>query len=517
MQDLNVVLLIAIAAASGLAAVFALLNLLGFGRGSGADPATAIRHEAEANRKEAAGQSRDLREEVGQRIDSFQQNFAVRLQAGIDGVRAPVAEIGRKLDEDITRLGREAVDGRDQLRQSVEDKLDQTDRRAMDAARALREELTGNFHQTSEQLTTTLKELGNRQREELKRLAGEIVTLTEKQAAGQEALRQAVENRLDMIRSENAQKLDEMRATVDEKLQSTLEQRLGESFRTVSEQLKQVHLGLGEMQTLAAGVGDLKKVLTNVKTRGTWGEMQLGMLLEQFLSPEQFIRNAQCQPNSLERVEFAVRFTSHDDDSALLLPIDAKFPQEDYERLVQASERGDVAAVEHAASELAARVRSFAKSVSEKYIHPPHTTDFAVLFLPTESLFAEILRRPGFFDQLQREFRVTLAGPTTLASMLNAFQLGFRSLAIQKRSSEVWKLLGAVRKEFDSHGKVVDTLRKQLNAATNTIDKLGTRTRAMNRTLRNVEMLPDGAGPDLLELPVSDDGTDVLEDETSGE
>ena len=235
------------------------------------------------------------------------------------------------------------------------------------------------------------------------------------------------------------------------------------------------------MQVLATGVGDLKKVLTNVKTRGTWAEVQLGMLLEQFLSPDQYVQNAQIKADSMERVEYAVRFASRDSDDHVLLPIDSKFPQEDYERLIQASERADVDAVERASAALESYIKLSAKTICDKYICPPQTTDFAILYLPTEGLFAEALRRPGLHEHLQREYRVTIAGPTTLASMLNAFQMGFRSLAIQKRSSEVWKILGAVRAEFADHGKVVEKLRNQLGAATNTIDALGTRTRVMNR------------------------------------
>jgi DNA recombination protein RmuC len=339
----------------------------------------------------------------------------------------------------------------------------------------------------------------------------QITDMSEKQTAAGEALRTTVEGRLDKLREENSTKLDEMRQTVDEKLQSTLERRLTESFQVVQSQLNDVHKGLGEMQNLATGVGDLKRVLANVKTRGTWGEVQLGMLLEQFLLPDQYLKNAQVKEGSLERVEFAVRFPGRDSEKEVLLPIDAKFPQEDYERLVHAAERADTAAVEEAAAALEARIKSFAKSISGKYINPPTTTDFAILFLPTESLFAEVLRRPGLFEQLQRDCRVTLAGPTTLSAMLSAFQLGFHSLAIQKRSSEVWQILGAVKSEFAQHGKVVETLKKHLNAATNTIDKLGTRTRAMDRSLRTVTTLPGAQAEALLQLPTEAEQDDTEE------
>ena len=429
------------------------------------------------------------------------------IRAEADRSRSELSEQTRGLREE---LGGKLERGQDALRLALETRLEAADRRQAEDARALREELTTNFRHSSEQWLATLKELSVQQKERLDGLLVQLTQLGEKQAAAAEALRASVDTRLEAIRTNNEQKLEQMRQTVEEKLQSTLEQRLGESFRTVSEQLKAVHQGLGEMQSLATGVGDLKKVLTNVKTRGTWGEVQLGALLEQFLAPDQFVRNAQCRPESAERVEYAVRFSSPDDDHDLLLPIDAKFPQDDYERLLAAAESGDSAGVEAAGAALETRVRSFAKAVAEKYVNPPVTTDFAVLFLPTESLFAEILRRPGFFDGLQRDYRVTLAGPTTLASMLNAFQMGFRSLAIQKRSSEVWQLLAAVRSEFAEHGKVVDTLKRQLGAAANTIDRLGTRTRVMNRKLRDVEILPSRPAQTLLGLT----SPEILEEES---
>lgn len=496
------------------AAVAAILALVRAGR-RGAAPdaeaaaqiAQAVRAEADRIRNDGAEQARGLRQEIGDSIQRFQDSFAQNLNAGIESVRAPVAEIGQKLDADIAKMGLEAGQSRDVLRTTIENKLDGFGDRQLAAARDLRTDLIDSFARTTAVLSTTTKDLGTQQQERLDKVAAELVAMSDRQTANQETLRQAVEGRLDAIRNENAVKLDELRQTVDEKLQTTLEKRLGDSFRTVSEQLERVHLGLGEMQVLATGVGDLKRVLTNVKTRGMWGEVQLGALLEQFLTPDQYVRNAKVKEGSQERVEYAVRFANRDGDNDVLLPIDAKFPQEDYERLVNAVEAADPVAVEEASAALEARVKSFAKSMSEKYINPPMTTDFAILFLPTESLLAEVLRRPGLFDQLQRDCRVTLAGPTTLAMMLNAFQMGFQSLNIQKRSSEVWQILGSVRTEFSQHGKVVDTLKRQLNAASNTIDKLGTRTRAMTRTLRDVEAAPGAASQALLGLddPPEDD------------
>ena len=302
--------------------------------------------------------------------------------------------------------------------------------------------MTGSFRRLGSNVGEALAQMSEHQKERLESVTTALGSLSDKQERNQEALKQTVENCLETIRVENASKLDEMRRTVDDKLQSTLETRLGESFNRVVEQLERVHKGIGEMQTLAAGVGDLKKVLSNVRVRGTFGEIQLEMLLEQFLSPEQYIKNAQIKEDSQERVEYAVRLPGH--GSECLLPIDAKFPQEDYERLIIASEKGDAAAVAEAAKDLEGRVRLFAKTIQDKYIAPPRTTEVAILFLPTESLYAEVLRRPGFFDQLQREYHVVLTGPTTFAALLNAFQMGFRWQAIEKRSSEVWKLLGAV-------------------------------------------------------------------------
>ena len=305
-------------------------------------------------------------------------------------------------------------------------------------------------------------------------------------------LRGAVELRLAEIAAGNEKKLEEMRVTVDEKLHATLEQRLGESFKLVSDRLELVHKGLGEMQSLAVGVGDLKRVLTNVKTRGIWGEVQLGSLLEQVLAPEQYERNVATVPGSREYVEFAIKFPGRDESGApLWLPVDAKFPLEDYQRLQEAQERADPAAIEEAGRALELRLRAEAKTVREKYIAPPHTTDFGLLYLPTEGLYAEALRRPGLVEALQRDHRVTVAGPTTLLAMLNSFQMGFRTLAIEQRSSEVWALLGAVKSEFAKFGQVLARTRQQLQTVANTIVEAETRTRQMERKLKAVEALPE--------------------------
>ena len=303
-------------------------------------------------------------------------------------------------------------------------------------------------------------------------------------------LRQTVETRLAELQQGNEAKLEQMRATVDEKLQSTLNTRLDASFKLVSERLEQVHAGLGEMRTLATGVGDLKRVLGNVKTRGVFGEVQLATILDELLTPEQYATNIATRPGSAERVEFAVKLPGGA-DAPVWLPIDAKFPREDYERLLDAQERADADAAAAAGAALEARVRGEAKKIAEKYIAPPHSTDFAVLFLPTEGLYAEVLRRPGLFEALQREHRVTLTGPTTLAALLNSLRMGFRTLAIEKRSSEVWQILGAVRTEFGKFGTVLEAVQKQITTVGNTLEKAGTRTRAIERKLRGVEALDD--------------------------
>jgi DNA recombination protein RmuC len=315
-------------------------------------------------------------------------------------------------------------------------------------------------------------------------------------------VRATIEQRLKDIEANNSAKLEEMRRTVDEKLHATLEQRLGESFKQVSERLEQVHRGLGEMQTLAAGVGDLKKVLTNVKTRGTWGEVQLEALLEQLLTPDQYAKNVATVPKSGDRVEFAIKLPGRQDPDGtevpVWLPIDAKFPREDYERLIDAQERADPAAVEEASRALEGRIRAEARAIAAKYVSPPHTTDFALLFLPTEGLYAEILRRPGLTDMLQRDYRVTIAGPTTLTALLNSLQMGFRTLAIEKRSSEVWQVLGAVKTEFGKFGDVLAKTKLQLETVTRSIEAAETRTRMMNRKLRDVEALPGDQASGLL-------------------
>lgn len=337
-------------------------------------------------------------------------------------------------------------------------------------------------------------------------LREEMAQSRQEAGAGLQSFGDVLERRFDRLAADSAARLEEMRRTVDEKLQGTLEARLGESFRQVSERLEAVHRGLGEMQGLAAGVGDLKRVLGNVKARGIWGEMQLDALLGQILTPEQFLTNVATRPGSAERVEFAIRLPGHDKDMEVLLPIDAKFPREDYERLLDAADRADAEAVENAAKALETRLKAFARDIRDKYLNPPQTTDFAIMFLPSEGLYAEALRRPGLVDLLQRDFRVIPAGPTTIAALLNSLQMGFRTLAIEQRSSEVWQLLGAVKTEFARYGEVLDKVQKKLVEASGQIDKVAVRRRAIDRQLRQVEGLDPVAAARLIDLEIADSG-----------
>jgi len=453
-----------LAAAAFLAALVAAVGILFLvvRRGAGGGPdglAERLDRLERLLRDEAAAQARATREELG----------------GL--IRA--AEAGQRAQAETAHT---------QLRLLTEQKLAEARAEQAIQARALREEVTGGLKQAGEAIALTVRE----RLDALARAVGEQSRLVAEQ--------------LNRLRGENTEKLEQMRQTVDEKLQGTLEKRLGESFRQVSERLEQVHKGLGEMQSLANGVGDLKRVLTNVKTRGAWGEVQLGALLDQILTPDQYLRETPTRPGGAERVEYAIRLPGRGEgEPEVLLPIDSKFPNEDYERLQLAVERADPEAVESAARALEARVKSFARDIRDKYLAPPHTTDFAILFLPTEGLYAEVLRRPGLLDLIQRDFRVTLAGPTTLIALLNALSMGFRTLAIQKRSSEVWEILGAVKTEFGKYGDVLDKVQKKIQEASKSIDDVAVRRRAIDRRLRGVESLPDTRIDALLRPPAADD------------
>jgi len=338
-------------------------------------------------------------------------------------------------------------------------------------------------------------------------LVGQLSALTSGNDQRFDKLRETIDEKLRLIQADNAEKLEKMRATVDEKLHQTLETRLGESFKLVSERLEQVQKGLGEMQGLATGVGDLKRVLTNVKTRGTWGEVALKAIIEDVLTPAQYVENVATKKGSQERVEFAIILPGRGekDGERVLLPIDAKFPKEDYERLLAAQEAGDAAAAEEATKALLVRLKGSAKDIRDKYLNPPATTDFGIMFLPSESLYAESLRRPGFIESLQKEFRVIVTGPTTLAAIVNSLQMGFRTLAIEKRSSEVWQILGAVKTEFGKFGELLEKTKKKIQEAGDTIDSATTKTRTIQSKLRHVEALPEAAAGALLpDFPAGD-------------
>jgi DNA recombination protein RmuC len=359
-----------------------------------------------------------------------------------------------------------------------------------------------NAEKFQDRIERVVKDEISRNRDETSQRAlesrGEIIAALEK-------MRETVHERLKSIQAENSEKLEKMRETVDEKLHNTLEKRLGESFNQVRRQLESVHKGLGEMQNLASSVGDLKKVLTNVKTRGTWGEIQLGALLEQILISGQYEQNVATKAGSNERVEFAIKLPGKDRDEAspMWLPIDAKFPQEDYQRLLEAQDQAQPQVVDKMRKQLEIRIKAEAKDIKEKYIDPPQTTGFGIMFLPIEGLYAEVLRIPGLADTLQRDYQVTIAGPTTLAALLNSLQMGFRTLAIEKRSSQVWQLLGAVKTEFAKFGMILERTKKKLQEATNTIDSASTKTRTIERRLRKVEELPDQGKDSLLESELS--------------
>ena len=388
-----------------------------------------------------------------------------------------------------------------------------TSQRTQDAAllQAL-QQVNDQLERTERELRFEITESSRGGRQELtQNLATFQQTQVQQLALMQKSISDTLNQQLQQLQKSNSDKLDEMRRTVDEKLQTTLEKRLSESFKQVAERLEQVHQGLGQMHKLAQGVGDLQRVLTNVKTRGMFGEVQLEALLEQVLTIEQYSKQVETKPRSNQRVDFAIRFPGRggQDGEPVWLPIDAKFPREDYERLLDAHDRADAVAAELAAKALEVRIRTEAKSIAESYLAPPHTTDFAILFLPIEGLYAEVLRRPGLMDSLQRDYRVTLAGPTTLLAMLNSLHMGFRTLALEQQASDVWKVLGAVKTEFDRYGDWVEKVREQVQKASDTLDKADTRSKQMRLALRKVEALPETETQAL--LPKVDDGTDVID------
>ena len=398
---------------------------------------------------------------------------------------------------DLTQSNKASIEN---IRKSTDERIQSLQTSNENSLKQIRQTVIEHLQTTSDTLVNTVGELGKAQAAQLTNSTKAINDLTQSNKTSIDDVRTMVDQRLQDMQTSNESKLDEMRKTVDEQLHSTLEKRLGESFNIVSKRLEDVQRGLGEMQSLATGVGDLKQVLTNVKARGTWGEMQLGTLLEDILAPDQYSANVKLHENSQEHVEYAIRLPGNDDspDSCVWLPIDSKLPLADYERLVAAT---DATAENEAVQALTRVVRAEAKKIQEKYIAPPKTTDFAIMFLPTEGLYAEVLRVPGLLTEFLQRYRIVVAGPTTLAAILNSLRMGFRTLAIEKRSSEVWEILGAVKSEFGKFGGVMDKLKKQLNTAARTVDETGVRTRAMERKLRTVEELPSEEASVQLGLP----------------
>jgi DNA recombination protein RmuC len=394
--------------------------------------------------------------------------------------------------------------------QSVEVRLDQSEKILNDGLRTLRDEIRDSSREGREESARSVNRFGEgiiSQHQLLVDQLGQLMRLNDGRMV---SIQQTVEDRLRDLQTGNEERLEKMRALVDEKLHATLEKRLGEAFASVSERLEKVHQGLGEMKALTADMGDLKKVLTNVKARGTWGEIQLGALLDQILTPEQYGKNVATRPGKSERVEFAIRLPGVQEGTPVWMPIDSKFPQEDYLRIIAASEAADAEALAESTKALERRVVAEAKSIHEKYIEPPHTTDFAILYLPVEGLYAEVLRMNGLCERLTREYRVVIAGPTTIAALLNSLQMGFRTLAIEKRSSEVWVLLGQVKTEFGKFGDVLEKARIKIEQVGKELGNAQVRTRSIERRLRQVQELPGGMEEDALgEVNVLDTAEDV--------
>ena len=396
----------------------------------------------------------------------------------------------------LWRIGRNNVDLTPLISKvdSLQGFQERTDRSVRDEIARLRTEAQTQAQQERTELARSLKSFEDSVQTRL----SDLTTATEQKI---ETVRMTVDDKLKQIHEDNTRQLDKMRETVDEKLHNTLEKRLGESFRQVSERLEQVHQGLGDMRNLAAGVGDLKKVLTNVKARGTWGEVQLEALLEEVLAPEQYAKNVKIQERGSEMVEFVIKLPGQGgvDDEHVLIPVDAKFPLEDYQRLLDAQERADVSAAEDAIRQLEASIKKAARDISQKYLAPPRTTDFGIMFLPFEGLYAEVIRRTDLVQLLQREYHIVVTGPTTFAAILNSLQMGFRSLAIQKRSSEVWKVLGEVKAAFGRFGDTLDAVHKRLEQAANSVEDARKKSKTIQNKLRAVEALPDNTGEILLE------------------
>ncbi|MFI8616272.1 DNA recombination protein RmuC [Acidovorax sp. NPDC077693] len=479
----------------------------------------ALRGAVDERLSQAVGESRTGRAELLAAFGAFEGRLEQRLAQGqaeaalarkelsdaLAAFRAELTQTAQSLASDSQR-SREALAESTQL---FEQRIQERFEALSGATRGTLDSLKSDIHTQLGAVSTALKDQLEANGQQIRHQFGVLQDAVSQQLAGlvqgsqqnAEQLRTALNERLAAIQTDNSAKLEEMRRTVDEKLHATLEQRLGESFKLVSDRLEQVHKGLGEMQTLAGSVGDLKRVMTNVKTRGTWGEMQLGAIIENVLTPDQFARNVKAVPGSDDLVEFAIRLPGRGDEQPVWLPIDSKYPVEQYQRLLDAQDAADKPAIASAGNAFETSIKLEAKKIFSKYVSPPHTTDFAVLYLPTEGLFAEVIRRPGLVEAVQNDCRVMITGPANLAAMLSSLQMGFKTLAIEKRSSEVWGVLGSVKTEFSKFGEIVESARKSIDAAAKKFDDVGVRTRALQRKLRDVQELPAPNAPTGLGAP----------------
>lgn len=479
--------------------------------------ATQMRELAEANRSASDGlrstidsRIKDLQDSNDKKLVEIRTQIAEGLKAGGDSVTTTLDQMSQAQQALLSELTRQ-VKALSESNQTTLDRIRTTfDARIHELQEGndkklgdIRIEVNAGLKGASDSVNTALQQTGMTQQQKLEAMTQQVKELTIRNQESLETIRAALDSRVKEMQENNEKKLEEMRRTVDEKLHDTLEKRLGDSFKIVSDRLESVHKGLGEMQNLASGVGDLKRVLTNVKARGTWAEVQLGAILEQMLTPEQFARNVCVREGSAERVEFAIRLPGPKDDPnrCLWLPIDSKFLNEDYTRLQGTAESGDPVAVQAASDALLRAFRSAARDIHDKYVNPPATTDFAIMFLATEGLYAEALRQPAFVEELQQKYRVVIAGPTTVSAILTSLRMGFQTLAVEQRAAEVWRVLGGVKTEFGKFGTWLDKVQRQLQTATKTIEETGTRTRAMERRLRSVEQLGPAESATILKLP----------------
>jgi DNA recombination protein RmuC len=476
------------------------------------DASKWVRDELRTGREESRTAGKELREEISGSLKSSADTISKTLETVAKAQDIQLEGMTKHLKE-LSESNQRALD---RIRTILDARVKELQEGNKKMLGEMRMEASDGLKTTSETLAKILDGMGKIQQIQLEGMTKQLKELTESNQTALDRIRTTFDVRVKELQEGNEKKLDEMRKTVDEKLHDTLEKRLTESFKLVSDRLEAVHKGLGEMQTLAAGVGDLRRVLTNVKARGTWAEVQLGALLEQVLASEQYEKNVCVKADSAERVEYAVRLPGPKDDPMrpVWLPIDSKFPQEDYLRLQEAAEKADPVAVQKAANALARTVRTAAKHIYDKYVNPPETTDFVIMFLATEGLYAEVLRQTALVEELQQRYRVVPAGPTTLVAILSSLRMGFQTLAIEQHASEVWRVLGAVKTEFGKFGDVLDKVRRQLNTASRTIEQTGVRSRALERKLRSVEQLPEAEASETLALP---DGTVLIGEEDLGD